>query len=248
MRSSITRFSDRVTDYVRYRPGYPAQMLQIIKEKIQLTADSSVADIGSGTGISSAVFLENGNKVYAIEPNKGMRLAAEARFSDSSNFVSINGSAEETKLRKESIDFVFCAQSFHWFNNDQTKAEFARILKPDGHIVLAWNIRKANDPFQKEYEVLLREIPDYNQVSHTNNATEHSIRKFFLPRALHHDSVPNSQTFDVEGLKGRLLSCSYFPKEGEEYERLINKAVTLFKKYQQNGIIGFEYDTMIYWC
>ncbi|HVZ95301.1 MAG TPA: class I SAM-dependent methyltransferase [Chitinophagaceae bacterium] len=248
MKSAITRFSDRVEDYIKYRPGYPPQMLQILQREIHFTKDFVIADIGSGTGISTGIFLANGNRVYAVEPNDEMRHAAELKFSVNSNFISVNGRAEKTNLEDDSIDLIFCAQSFHWFNNAETKSEFERILSPAGHIALVWNVRNENDPFQKEYEALLREIPDYSTVSRIHNATESSIREFFLPRMLHQESIPNLQTFDIDGFRGRLLSSSYFPKEGKEYERLIGKATTLFDKYQQNGFIRFGYDTKIYWC
>src|SRR5665647_2588353 len=138
MKTSTTRFSDRVEYYIKYRPHYSQKFIEILKTKIGLNSNSIIADIGSGTGISSALFLSNGNKVFAVEPNKEMREAAELIYSKESNFASINGTAEQTNLKENSIDIIFRAQAFHWFNTIETKAEFNRILKPNGNIVLVW--------------------------------------------------------------------------------------------------------------
>src|SRR5258708_9080998 len=142
MKTSTSRFSDRVEDYVKYRPRYPQQIIEVLENKIELNVGSVVADIGSGTGISTGLFLNNGNKVFAVEPNKEMREAAESIYLKESNFISVNGTAEKSNLEERSIDIIFSAQAFHWFNARETKNEFNRILKPNGHIVLVWNIRK----------------------------------------------------------------------------------------------------------
>lgn len=246
MKTSTTRFSDRVEDYIKYRPHYPQKVIEILETKIGLNNNSIVADIGSGTGISSALFLSNGNKVFAVEPNKEMRSAAELIYSKESNFTAIDGTAEQTNLQEHCIDIIFCAQAFHWFNTRDTKVEFNRILKPNGHIVLAWNVRKEEDDFQKSYESILKKIPEYNNVTH-KNISEEDISKFFAPKIMHKESVPNIQTFNIDGLKGRLKSSSYCPKEGLAYKKLMREIDNLFYKFENEGTIKFEYDTKIYW-
>ena len=141
MPNNTQRFSDRVEDYIRYRPHYPIDVLAILKSEYFLTPQHIVADIGSGTGISSELFLNNENVVYTVEPNEEMRLAAESINKDHSNFISINGTGECTGLPDSSIDFIISAQSFHWLDSSLAKKEFWRILKPDGKIVLLWNER-----------------------------------------------------------------------------------------------------------
>jgi hypothetical protein len=74
---STQRFSDRADHYVRARPNYPQAFFDFLRADLGLAPAWSIADIGSGTGISARPFLENGNTVYAIEPNAAMRLAAE---------------------------------------------------------------------------------------------------------------------------------------------------------------------------
>lgn len=248
MKTNTTRFSDRVEDYVKYRPHYPNELMELLKSTLGLTQDTIIADIGSGTGISTLPFLENGNRVYAVEPNKEMRLAAESMLKRFSNFTSIAATAEETGLPDGSIDLVFCGQSFHWFDRQQAKAEFQRILKGEGHIVLAWNERDTKSAFQKEYEALLmNSIPEYAKSTH-RNIPDTEIQKFFSPKKMELHSLSNHQDFDLSGLEGRLLSSSYAPKEGEEYETLMEKVKSLYFKFANNGKVRFEYETKIYWC
>src|ERR1700736_2261037 len=109
------RFSDRVADYVRYRPGYPTEVLTLLRSECALRPGQVIADIGSGTGFLSELFLKNGNRVYGIEPNEAMRLAGEEYLASFDNFVSIDASAEATTLEYGTIDFVTAGQAFHWF-------------------------------------------------------------------------------------------------------------------------------------
>ena len=247
MKSSTTRFSDRVEDYIKYRPHYPQQIIEILTNKAGLNHNSIIADIGSGTGISSSLFLKNRNRLYAIEPNKEMRESAELFFLKDENFISVNGTAEQTNLKEHSIDIIFCAQAFHWFNKRETKIEFNRILRKDGHIVLVWNVRKEKSDFQKGYEMILGSIPEYKNVNHRNIA-EGEIIDFFSPGIMYKESVPNFQLFNLDGLKGRLKSSSYCPKEGDEYKKLMQEVNDLFYKFEKDRIVKFEYETDIYWC
>ena len=119
---STQRFSDRVADYVRYRPNYPRGILATLAAETGLSTDSLVADVGSGTGISAELFLSHGNAVYAVEPNHDMRAAAEAALARYPRFHSVVGTAETTSLPDHSVDYVVAAQAFHWFDADSTRA------------------------------------------------------------------------------------------------------------------------------
>ena len=240
------RFSNRVENYIRYRPGYPDEVLQILEKETGLTPSSIIADIGSGTGISTELFLKNGNMVYAVEPNDAMREAAELLLKNYPNFHSVNGTSEATTIDGHCIDLVIAAQAFHWFTPDETRREFDRILKPNGNIVLMWNRRKENETlFLASYEALLQQYgTDYDQVRHTN-IDDRLLGTFFESYKKH--VVYNEQLFDFDGLKGRLLSSSYAPTEGHpNYEPMIKQLKIMFHEYQQNGQVRFEYDTEIY--
>jgi len=248
MSNSTLRFSDRVDDYAKYRPSYPKELISILKRCLRLDSSDIIADIGSGTGISSMLFLENTNTVYGVEPNKEMRYAAEELLKKFPNFISINGTAEATTLPGKSVDMIFCGQSFHWFDKIKSKKEFDRILKENGRIAFVWNCRKTNDDFQKEYEnALLANIEEYKFVNHRNiNAVD--IQDFFKPKKMLFFKIGNKQTFDLEGLKGRLKSSSYCPKSGETYDKLMAEIEIIFNKYNSNNTIDFEYETQIYCC
>ena len=164
-KNTVERFSNRVENYVKYRPGYPPEMLDFFRDELNLQKSSVIADIGSGTGISARLFLENGNKVFGVEPNEPMREAAEEFLQDFPNFESINGTAENTTLADKSVDFITAAQAFHWFDKVKVPLEFRRILRDNGHIVLIWNKRAidSND-FLRDYENFLLEFgTDYEQ-------------------------------------------------------------------------------------
>lgn len=241
------RFSDRVENYIKYRPHYPIQLISELQSAFGFDQEFVVADIGSGTGISSIPFLENGNRLLAVEPNLAMRKAAETLYVKYPNFSSVNGAAENTTLSDYSVDLIFCAQAFHWFNIEKAKKEFNRILKPGGHIVLVWNERNADAPFTKAYnDVLKAYLPEYSKVDHRNFSTER-LQTFFEPKALNFIQLPNDQTCDLPGLQGRLKSASYCPLIGELHDLVMNKVEVLFKEFAHHGSIRFDYKTKIYW-
>ena len=246
--NTVERFSNRVENYVKYRPDYPPEVLDLFKDELGLTADSVIADIGSGTGISSRMFLQNGNIVYGVEPNDSMRAAAEEYLADFPLFQSIKGTAEQTSLNDDSVDFAVSAQAFHWFDQDAARLEFARILKPGGYAVLIWNQRQVDStPFLKEYEqFLLSYANDYSIVRH-ENVNEEALSSFF-GKALSRKAFKNMQILDFDGLKGRMLSSSYMPAESDvRYAGMINELQTLFAKHAENGRIEIFYNTIVYW-
>ena len=242
------RFSNRVNDYIKFRPTYPSKILNVLEKEIGLNEEKVIADIGSGTGISSLPFLENKNFVYGVEPNKEMREAQEQILKNFSKFRSIAGSAEQTTLKNNSIDIIFCGQAFHWFDKELSKIEFSRILKGNRNLVFAWNSRITKTDFQKDYEQLLsNKIVEYKNAKH-RSIEDQVLANFFNPKMMKVQLLDNEQNFDLDGLKGRLKSSSYCPKEGSVYEDLLKEIENLFSKYQKDNSITFNYETKIYWC
>ena len=247
MGDSVNRFSTRVEDYAKFRPGYPPQILELLKRECDLNASSIIADIGSGTGILSEVFLKNGNRVHGVEPDALMRQTAERLLSTYSNFISVAGSAEHTTLESDSVDFITAGQAFHWFKRDEAKIEFARILRPNGWVVLLWNERRTDStPFLKDYEqLLLRFGTDYQQVRHENVKDE--IDEFFSPLTPNVWHFDNIQLFDYEGLQGRSRSASYTPEPGHpNFEPMYQSLRELFSIHATEGQVAFEYDTSVH--
>ncbi|MEP6849962.1 MAG: class I SAM-dependent methyltransferase [Acidobacteriota bacterium] len=246
--NTVERFSDRIENYVRYRPGYPPEVLDLFRNDLGLEKDSIVADIGSGTGISTKVFLENGNVVFGVEPNDGMRVAAEQYLAAFPSFRSIKGTAENTGLNEASVDFVVSAQAFHWFDQAAARQEFVWILKPSGIVALIWNQRQVDTtPFLIEYEkFLLKYANDYEQVRH-ENVNEEALGSFF-GKSFSQKAFKNVQILDFDGLKGRVLSSSYMPAEPDpRFLRMVSELETLFAKHAENDKIEVLYDTIVNW-
>jgi ubiquinone/menaquinone biosynthesis C-methylase UbiE len=248
MSDTIERFSNRVTNYVKYRPGYPSEILQVFRAEMNLTENSVVADIGSGTGISAKVFLGNGNRVFGVEPNAAMRAAAEEFLKDFPKFTSVDGTAENTNLPDNSVDLVVAAQAFHWFDKDKTPAEFRRISRGSGFVALIWNERQLDtNDFLRAYEELLKKYgTDYEKVRHDNldkAVFEKSFQAEFSSK-----TFLNAQTLDFDGLRGRMLSSSYMPAETDaRFAPLINDLQRLFDKYAESGKIQILYSTNIFY-
>jgi SAM-dependent methyltransferase len=242
------RFSNRVENYVKYRPGYPTGIIATLAKECGLTPNSVVADIGSGTGILSEMFLKNRNRVFGVEPNREMREAGEQLLDEYPGFTSVDGTAEETTLADCLVDLVTAGQAFHWFDRERARKEFARILKPDGWVALIWNERLTDtSPFSRAYEDLLRQYgTDYAAVDHRNVDAD-AITAFFAPQSFTLRKFENRQVFDFDGLKGRLLSSSYTPEPGHpNHQPMLGALRALFDQHQSGGHVSFDYVTLLY--
>jgi SAM-dependent methyltransferase len=243
------RFSNRVEDYVRTRPGYPEALVPWLMRQCGLQAGAVVADIGSGTGLFTRELLLRGLRVEGVEPNGPMRAAGDAflaEFGDA--FHSREGTAEATGLASGSVALVVAAQAFHWFRPEPTRAEFARILAPGGQVALIWNVRREDTPFLQGYEALLRaHATEYANSGVPAQANLDIIRPFFGAAGFVEHSIPYVQYFDHDGLRGRLLSSSYAPAAGVPgHEPMMEALEALFEAQQREGRVAFEYDTRVF--
>lgn len=245
--NATSRFSDRVENYVRYRPGYPPEVLQTLTAECGLQPQHVVADIASGTGIWTRLLLDRGNLVYGVEPNAEMRAAGERLLCDYTRFRSIAGTAEATTLPGESVDFLTAAQAAHWFDRANARKEFTRILKPGGWLVLMWNERVTDStPFLREYEqMLLQYGTDYEDVRHERTTDE--VNQFFDPAHFEQRVFDMEQRCDYAGAEGRLLSSSYAPgPQHPNYAAMLHQMRRIFEAHAGNGEIEFAYKTRLY--
>jgi SAM-dependent methyltransferase len=241
------RFSSRVEAYVRFRPSYPKGAIGVLRQECGLTSDTVIADIASGTGLFTRRLLENGNRVFGIEPNAEMRRAGEEYLASYSKFASIAGSGEATTLAANSIDMITCAQAAHWLNREQALQEFKRILKSSGYVVILFNDRRVQgNPFADDYERLVVKYgTDYSAVQRLGRIFEGD--EFFTSHGCQKRSLSNHQDLDYPSLEGRLLSSSYAPHSGEAgHEAMLQELRHLFDKHQHGGLVRMEYDTNIY--
>ncbi|HWQ33925.1 MAG TPA: class I SAM-dependent methyltransferase [Blastocatellia bacterium] len=249
MTDSKSRFSSRVENYIRYRPGYPSGVIDALRNDCGLTDAAVIADIGSGTGILTELFLREGNRVFGIEPNREMREAGERLLAGYPGFKSIAAAAEETTLADRSVDFIVAGQAFHWFDRARARAEFRRILKPGGWIALVWNERLVSvTPFLADYEEWLKTYAtDYTQVDH-RQIDERVLAEFFAPDTFTMKSFPNRQVFDFAGVKGRALSSSYVPEaDHPRFAEILAELERIYQRHAAEGTVSFEYETRIYY-
>lgn len=245
---SKQRFSSRVADYVHYRPGYPIGIRDLLRAECGLKSGHTIADIGSGTGFLSELFLKNGNRVFGVEPNEEMRKAGEEYLASYDGFTSINGSAEATTLANAEVDFAMTGQAFHWFDRNAARREFIRILKPNGLVVIVWNERLMDTtPFLRDYESLLRQFgTDYASVKESYPHKEQML-EFFGPKACPGYELPNFQEFDFDGVAGRLRSSSFIPTpDAPNFAPMMAELQRIFDVNNQEGRVRLEYSTHIY--
>jgi SAM-dependent methyltransferase len=246
--NATSRFSDRVENYVRYRPGYPSETLQTLESECGLAPAHVVADIASGTGIWTRMLLDHGNAVFGVEPNAEMREAGERLLAGFSNFTSIAGAAEVTTLPDHCVDFVTAAQAAHWFHCERSRQEFVRILKPGGWLVLLWNERHTDStPFLRAYEQLLLTYgTDYQEVRHEN--TTSAVHEFFDPAGFEERVFATRQEFDYAALEGRLLSSSYAPgPDHPNHSATLRDLRRIFDAHQVGGRVSLDYDTRMFY-
>ena len=239
------RFSSRVGNYARFRPGYPPEVVEVLKQECGLKRDSVVVDVASGTGIFTRLLLEHGNHVFGVEPNAEMRQAGEENLAQYPNFTSIAGTAESTGLADRSIDLVTAAQAAHWFDREKALREFQRILKPGGYVALLWNDRRLEaSAFDRDYEqMLLKFGTDYADVKRLDADASRFFGAF--PRQLR--VLPNFQDFEYAALEGRLLSSSYAPQPGHpSHVPMLMELRRIFDAYHSGGKVRMEYDTKLY--
>jgi SAM-dependent methyltransferase len=245
---ATTRFTNRVRDYVRFRPGYPTGVVELLRERCGLGTGSTVADIGAGTGIFTRLLLETGARVHAVEPNNAMQDALTSGSPSNERLSVARGTADATGCANGTLDIITAAQAFHWFDPTTTRTEFLRILKPGGWVALIWNSRLTDrSPFLEAYERLLVEkAVDYSKVTH-RHVDRARVESFFKPAGIELHTFPNHQHFDFEGLRGRVLSSSYAPAVGQPgHESMMEELQELFGHHNDNGLVRFEYETEVY--
>jgi ubiquinone/menaquinone biosynthesis C-methylase UbiE len=241
------RFSNRVDNYVKYRPSYPTAVLDCLRDECGLTKTAVVADIGSGTGILARLFLQNSNRVLGVEPNKEMREAGEAFLAEFPHFTSVDGTAEATTLPDDSVDFVTAGQAAHWFDRQKSLPEFRRILRPDGTVAFVWNTMAFDaSPFMQGYEQITARY--FSGKPSRENELRGEVLAY-LGEGAQVSTFTHEQQFDLPGIIGRLLSTSYAPLAGDsKHEPMLVELAQLFEQNaHKDGRIRFHYTTELYY-
>lgn len=243
------RFTSRVDNYVRYRPDYPAGIIALLSEEIGLEPGWSLADIGSGPGNLTRLFLNAGFDVTGVEPNDAMRESGEILMAEYSHFTSVDGSAESTGLPEASFDLITAGQAFHWFDPEAARVEFQRILKSPGSVALIWNKRPdGSSQMLDEYsEMLMRHSTEYDVVRRRDDRAEAGMDVLFGPAGYRAFSLPHEQLLDFDAFWGRLLSSSYTPLPGEPgHDEIHQGTQEIFAAHAVDGVLRFPYETQIF--
>ena len=240
------RFSKHAEYYAQYRPGYPDEVLSFLERRASFGESDVIADVGSGTGILAKIFLANGNRVFAVEPNDEMRGYAERELAAFRGFVSVKGTAEHTTLPDRSVDLVSVGQALHWFDPKKTAKEFRRISKVGGRLCVVYNVRNMDAPFMKSYRALIRR--NERHLADAPDVDAEYVSLFFRDGKYSKFTAPNEQVLDYEGLLGRLASASYMPTpaDGRRYTRFEREVRRLFKSHESNGRVRLVYQTNVF--
>jgi SAM-dependent methyltransferase len=247
MTDSISRFTRTVENYVKYRPGYPYAIIEFLQGACHLTSESVIADIASGTGFLAEIFLQNGNRVIGVEPNAGMREAGQHFLQKYPRFTSISATAESTTLESQSVDMITVGQAFHWFDPEKSRREFSRILKPNGWVILVWNIARYDTPFMRAYEQIWCKYLEPQSKGETDpQAIEAGIKAWYSPGVVEMQSFENSQVVDLDGLRGRILSSSFCPApEHLLHAPMLAELENIFQTHEAGGKVSIEYECRV---
>jgi ubiquinone/menaquinone biosynthesis C-methylase UbiE len=248
--NSTLRFTDRVENYLKARPGYPSDIVSLLESKSGLTHGATLVDVGCGTGLLAKPFCDYGCRVIGIEPNEAMRQAGEQFLSGYPNFEMMEGTAEAMPLPGTSVDFIIAGQAFHWFNQKEARHEFMRILKPNGWAALIWNDREfTGSKFAEDYEnLLVRFGVDYADVHQRGKIAVNSFEQFFGNSEFEQATFPNDQQLDRDGFVARVRSSSYMPApEHQNYSAMMDEVDRIFAEHEKNGLVTVRYQTNVYY-
>jgi len=241
------RFSERVGDYTRHRPSYPEACVQYLCERASWRPGDHIADVGSGTGFFSKLLLDKGLRVTGIEPNPEMRAAGEHLLRDMKGFESLPTTAEATQLPDHSVVGISVAQAFHWFDLEEVRTEFQRVLRKQGFVALIWNARRTSTPFLEAYEAHLRTHGiRYAEINHAG-LPDAVFQRFYGHADFGPKIFDNAQVLDFEGLQGRHFSSSYVPSKGHPgYAPALEDLRRIFSEHEREGHVTIEYDTKVF--
>lgn len=240
---NIHKFDNMAEDYAKYRPSYAIDCINFIKRETKLNEESVVADIGSGTGKLSALFL-NTCKVFGVEPNNDMRAKAEQTFKENCNFYSVNGTAENTHLSDESVDLAVVGQAFHWFEKRKFLEECQRILKTTKWVAILYNHGDYSKSIIREIDLLSRKYcPRYEGSSGGISSTSIVFENFFDKYIF--KIFANNYNLTLEQFIGLNFSASYAPKKDEEnYQVYLEKLIHIFEKYSKEDVLTIPSNTI----
>ena len=226
--------------YERARPEYPPQAVAWVASNLGLGSDSTILDLGAGTGKLTRALLPTGAHVIAVEPGDAMRAELERGLPE---VEALRGAAEDIPLPDGSVDCVAVGQAFHWFRHDEALPELHRVLRPGGGLALLWNSRDQKKPIQQEITDLISPFvpPDRPGPEHWARALDEGTL-FRKPEEAH---FPFMQQLDADALAARIGSVSFIASASVEARRALDTRLREVAA-RLGGLVDFPYVTDVY--
>jgi ubiquinone/menaquinone biosynthesis C-methylase UbiE len=231
---------EQVADlYERVRPSYPDEALGWLVERLRIGADSTVLDLGAGTGKLTRMLVGRVAHVTAVEPGPEMLAQLRGAVPEAE---AILGAAEAIPLADDSVDAVVCGQSFHWFRTEEALREIHRVLRSGGGVGLIWNVRDPDDSLQRQITALLDPFVPPGRPP-LGAAVSAFVGRTFSEVATH--SFPWEQELDSEGLVDRISSISFVAAAPEAKRRELQQALRALAE-GRGGSVPFRYVTEVF--
>jgi ubiquinone/menaquinone biosynthesis C-methylase UbiE len=236
-------FSKKAEKYAKFRWDYAASAIETIINITQMSINSTIADIGAGTGILTKHFIDKAQTIYAIEPNFELRQILTRELGACSSVFVMDSCAEATKLPDKSVDVITVAQAIHWFEPEPARQEMMRILKDDGWLVLIKNKAADTEPNKAAQSLMTEEYAAYRSVM-TERPEEKPPRFYFGSDHFETSVFPFAFLQNWEEFIGTLTTVSFMPDEDHPlFPRLEAEAIRVFSQYSNHGFWKVEGET-----
>jgi SAM-dependent methyltransferase len=229
--------------YERARPGYPAEIVAWMAERLDLRSGRTVLDLGAGTGKLTRALVATGAEVIALEPGDEMRRQLEQAVPEA---TAIAAGAESIPLPDASVDAATAGQSFHWFRLDEAVPEIRRVLRPGAGLALAWNMRDQEDALQREISALIDPLVPPERRGHITNVGRYFRQTAFEGTCGFGEFEERKATFseqlDADTLVDRILSISFVASAPVDEQRKLERELRRLAG-DRGGIVDFRYVT-----
>jgi ubiquinone/menaquinone biosynthesis C-methylase UbiE len=228
-----------VEAYLAYRPRFPRGIITFLREHGGLPEGAVVADVGAGTGMLAEIFLDAGHRVIAVEPNGGMLEACRALAAQQPALRVVQGSAEATTLPDASVDLIAVGRAMHWFDWPRAHREFARVLRPDGWVLVASNGHSdSGGPISTRLSEILRKSRTDSAEADTTRDFEKRLRGFLDTSSWQRRTLHHAMTVDFATLLGYAESLSAIPRPSERgHDGMVAELTMVFEEYQRDGLL-----------
>ncbi len=241
-------FSTQAGTYNQGRPDYPDELSSWLRHTLGIDVQSSVVDLGAGTGKFTRLLKPLTDHVTAVEPVEPMRQEFAKSLPDT---PIVHGTAESLPLADASADVLVCAQAFHWFANETALAEIHRVLKPGGRLGLIWNVRDESVDWVAEITRIITPYEGDTPRFHTGNWRQPFNGRYFAQPELTRFNYAHSGPAETV-IMNRFLSVSFIaalpdPEKAAITEQL-RELIRTHPALRGRQTIEFPYQTQAYLC